>query len=416
MIVRFEKNGETQMTEFLVTHFIKNHEAVEKVSVRTAYGVLASVVGIFCNVFLFGMKLILGLVLHSVSVTADAFNNLSDAGSSIISFIGVKMAEKPADEEHPFGHGRMEYIAALIVAFLVMEVGFTFFKDSFSKIWHPETLHFQAISIAILLLSIGVKLWLGVFNRKLGEKIQSKVMMAVFADSMGDVITTSATILSLIVYGLTGVNIDAFVGLGVALVVMWAGFSIAKDTLEPLIGEAVDPEIYEKIKKYVEKYDGIVGTHDLIVHNYGPNRSMASIHAEVPNDVNIETSHEIIDRIEREAMEELGIFLVIHMDPIETKDRQVLMIRGQVEELLKKLDPDSSIHDLRVVNGEEQINIIFDMVVPFRYSDEVKERLQYELIDGLQKIDPRYQCVITVEHSYVSAQEAETPKTGEDEK
>ena len=179
-----------------------------------------------------------------------------------------------------------------------------------------------------------------------------------------------------------------------------------------MIGEAVDPEIYEKIKKYVEKYEGIVGTHDLIVHNYGPNRSMASIHAEVPNDVNIETSHEIIDRIEREAMEELGIFLVIHMDPIETKDQQVLMIRGQVEELLKKLDPDSSIHDLRVVNGEEQINIIFDMVVPFRYSDEVKERLQYELIDGLQKIDPRYQCVITVEHSYVSAQEAETPEKG----
>ena len=201
-------------------------------------------------------------------------------------------------------------------------------------------------------------------------------------------------------------------GLGVALVVMWAGFSIAKDTLEPLIGEAVDPEIYEKIKKYVEKYEGIVGTHDLIVHNYGPNRSMASIHAEVPNDVNIETSHEIIDRIEREAVEELGIFLVIHMDPIETKDHQVLMIRGQVEELLKKLDPDSSIHDLRVVNGEEQINIIFDMVVPFRYSDEVKERLQYELIDGLQKIDPRYQCVITVEHSYVSAQEAEIPGEG----
>ena len=407
MIVRFEKNGETQMTEFLVTHFIKNHEAVEKVSVRTAYGVLASVVGIFCNVFLFGMKLILGLVLHSVSVTADAFNNLSDAGSSIISFIGVKMAEKPADEEHPFGHGRMEYIAAMIVAFLVMEVGFTFLKDSFSKIWHPETLHFQAISIAILLLSIGVKLWLGVFNRKLGEKIQSKVMMAVFADSMGDVITTSATILSLIVYGLTGVNIDAFVGLGVALVVMWAGFSIAKDTLEPLIGEAVDPEIYEKIKKYVEKYEGIVGTHDLIVHNYGPNRSMASIHAEVPNNVDIETSHEVIDRIERDAVEELGIFLVVHMDPIETKNPEVLQIREDAYQVMKETDPACSLHDFRVVHGKDRINLIFDMVVPREYDEEKKNDVKARFCDTMKQKDGRYEFVITMEHSFVAEEKEE---------
>ena len=388
------------MTEFLVRHFVKDYEAVEKSAVRTAYGVLASMVGIVCNVFLFLVKFIVGLLLHSVSVTADAFNNLSDAASSIISFIGVKMAGKPADKEHPFGHGRIEYIAALIVSFLVLEVGFTFLKDSVSKIRTPETLNFRLISVVILILSIGVKLWLGVFNKKLGKKIDSKVMMAVFTDSMGDVITTSATILSLVIFRLTGLNIDGIVGIGVALVVMWAGVGIAKDTLEPLIGEAIDPEEYDKVKHFVERYQGIEGTHDLIIHNYGPNQSMASIHAEVPNDADIEEAHELIDRIERDAVDELGILLVIHMDPIEMRDEQVMTVRGEVEAALKELDPQCSIHDLRVVNGMGQINLIFDMVVPFEYDEEEKNNLQLQLREKLQEIDKRYQCVITMEHSY----------------
>lgn len=388
------------MTEFLVRHFVKDYEAVEKSAVRTAYGVLASMVGIVCNVFLFLVKFIVGLLLHSVSVTADAFNNLSDAASSIISFIGVKMAGKPADKEHPFGHGRIEYIAALIVSFLVLEVGFTFLKDSVSKIRIPETLNFRLISVVILILSIGVKLWLGVFNKKLGKKIDSKVMMAVFTDSMGDVITTSATILSLVIFRLTGLNIDGIVGIGVALVVMWAGVGIAKDTLEPLIGEAIDPEEYDKVKHFVERYQGIEGTHDLIIHNYGPNQSMASIHAEVPNDADIEEAHELIDRIERDAVDELGILLVIHMDPIEMRDEQVMTVRGEVEAALKELDPQCSIHDLRVVNGMGQINLIFDMVVPFEYDEEEKNNLQLQLMEKLQEIDKRYQGVITMEHSY----------------
>ncbi len=295
------------MTDFLVKHFIKEYEHTEKVSVRTAYGVLASIVGIFCNILLFIVKFIVGLTVHSVSVMADAFNNLSDAGSSLISFVGVKIASKPADEEHPFGHGRMEYISALVVSFLVLEVGFTFLKDSIHKIKSPEILNFQMFSILILILSIGVKLWLGLFNRKLGRKIDSKVMIAMFTDSMGDVLTTSATILSLLFFHFTKINIDGFIGIGVALVVMWAGIGIAKDTLEPLLGEAVDPENYKRIKNFVESYDGIIGSHDLIVHNYGPNRSMASIHAEVPNNADITESHEIIDRIERDAIENLGI-------------------------------------------------------------------------------------------------------------
>ena len=369
---------------------------------RTAYGVLASIVGIFCNVFLFAVKFAVGLVMRSVSVTADAFNNLSDAGSSIISFVGVKMAEKPADKDHPFGHGRIEYIAALVVSFLVLEVGFTFLKYSIGKIRNPETLNFQLVSVVILILSIAVKLWLGLFNRKLGEKIDSKVMMAVFTDSMGDVVTTAATILSLIFFAATGINIDGIVGVGVALVVMWAGVGIARDTLEPLIGEAIDPEVYRQIKHFVEGYDGIEGTHDLIVHNYGPGRSMASIHAEVPNDVDIEKSHEIIDRIEREAAKELGIFLVIHMDPVEMKDKSVLRIRDKAVQILNDLDPSSSLHDFRVVHGEHQINLIFDLVVPIDYDDEKKDALTLRLTERLKGADPRYECVITVESDYVA--------------
>lgn len=393
------------MTEFLVKHFVKDYEHTEKVSVRTAYGVLASMVGIFCNVFLFAVKFVIGLIVHSVSVTADAFNNLSDAGSSIISFVGVKIASKPADKEHPFGHGRMEYIAALIVSFLVMEVGFTFLKDSFGKIKSPEILNFQLMSVVILVLSIGVKLWLGLFNRKLGEKIDSKVMMAAFTDSMGDVLTTTVTIVSLLVFQITGVNIDGFVGIGVALVVMWAGFGIAKDTLEPLLGEAVDPEEYQKIKKFVEGYDGVVGSHDLIVHNYGPNRSMASIHAEVPNNVNIETSHEVIDRIERDAVENLGIFLVVHMDPIEIEDEHVLLIRNRANQAIAEIDDSCTIHDFRVVDGQKQINLIFDLVVPREYDKEKQNEIERTLCEKMKEQEERYEFVITVEHSFVSTTE-----------
>ena len=390
------------MTEFLVKHFVKDYKDVEKVSVRTAYGVLASIVGIFCNVFLFAVKFTVGLVLGSVSVTADAFNNLSDAGSSVIGFVGVKMAEKPADADHPFGHGRMEYIAALVVSFLVIEVGFTFLKDSVGRVRNPEEMSFSAVSVCILLLSIAVKLWLGLFNRKLGERIDSKVMKAVFTDAMGDVVTTGATIFSLVFFGATGINIDGFVGAGVALVVMWAGIGIARDTLEPLIGEAIDPEEYEKIKSFVESYDGIEGTHDLIVHNYGPGRSMASIHAEVPNNVDIEKSHEIIDRIERDAGKNLGIFLVIHMDPIETRDESVLEIRQRTAEILDELDPACSLHDFRVDPGEGQVNLIFDMVIPIEYDEKMRKELPQRLAERVKEIDPRYQCVITVDYDYVA--------------
>ncbi len=392
------------MVDFLVHKFVKNYENTENAQVRTEYGVLAGLVGIVCNLLLFGGKLAVGLLLHSISVMADAFNNLSDAASSVIGFVGVKMASKPADRDHPFGHGRIEYIAALIVSFLVIQVGWSFLKSAAGKIRDPEDLSFRALSLVVLLGSIGVKLWMGYFNRKLGKRIHSKVMMATAADAMGDVVTTSATVASILFFRFTGVNIDGFVGIAVALVVIWAGIGIAKDTLEPLIGEAVDPEVYHKITEMVESYDGILGSHDLIVHNYGPTRSLASIHAEVPNDVDIEVSHEIIDRIEREAAKKLGIFLVIHMDPVEHEDPDWEERKQAVLEILDELDGRITLHDFRVVRGRGRIRLFFDIVVPYEMKDEEAEAVKRELEERLKLCDSQTECVITVDKSYVGGE------------
>lgn len=388
------------MTDFLVKRFIKNYENVQEGEVRTRYGILASVVGICCNILLFAVKLAIGIFAHSISVMADAFNNLSDAASSIIGFIGVKMAEKPADDEHPFGHGRIEYISAFIVAFLVIQVGFSLFKTSFGKIREPEPMSFHAVTVVILILSMGVKLWLGMFNSKLGRRIDSKVMMATAADSLGDVMTTASTVVSLMVFGILGANLDGIIGLIVSVVVMFAGYNIAKDTLAPLIGEAIDPEVYHKISRFVESYDGIVGSHDLIVHNYGPSRSMASIHAEVPRDVDIDISHEIIDRIERDAMRKLNLFLVIHMDPLEVKDELVNQYRNMVDDIIKNLDSRLGIHDFRVVSGKESQNLIFDLVVPREYGQSARDNLKKKVREEVEKRDNACYCVITIESSF----------------
>ena len=388
------------MTEFLVNKFIKDSANIESTEVRTRYGMLASVVGIFCNVLLFSVKLAIGLILSSLAVTADAFNNLSDAASSIISFVGVKMAGKPADAEHPFGHGRIEYIAALIVSFLVIEVGFTFFKSSISKIMHPEEITFDPVPFIILILSILVKLWMAFFNNKLGKRIDSKVMLATAADSLGDVITTSATVISIVICHFTSINVDAIAGLIVSGIVIWSGVSIAKDTLEPLIGQRVPSELYQKITDMVESYEGIVGAHDLIVHNYGPNRSMATIHAEVPNDVSIEASHEIIDRIERDAKKELNILLVIHMDPVEMRDEEVLELRDKTSHIVHALDPELHFHDFRVLKENEQKNLIFDLVVPDSYTEKDANRVMHQLIALLHEMEKNVDCIITLYRSF----------------
>ena len=388
------------MTDLLVKLFVKDYEQTDNLQVRTRYGLLSGMVGICCNVLLFLAKLFTGMMINSISVMADAFNNLSDAASSIISFVGVKMSEKPADKEHPFGHGRIEYISAFIVAFLVIQVGFSLFKSSLGKLFHPEELSFSLISVGILGLTVAVKLWMCLFNRKLGKRIQSSVMPATAADSLGDTGATAATIFSIVVYGVWHVNIDGLVGIAVSILVMIAGINIAKDTLAPLIGEAIDPEIYQKITGFVEQYDGIIGSHDLIVHNYGPGRSMASIHAEVPSNVEIGKSHAVVDQIERDAQKKLGIFLVIHMDPVDADNPMTAELKKMVEEILAGLDERLSLHDFRIVDAGNQINIIFDLVVPREYTKARQDELKQKIYQRIREQDSRYFCVITAECSF----------------
>ncbi len=402
-IIKQKQEVEMRMTELLVKLFVKDHNNTEDIRVRTRYGVLSSCVGIFCNVLLFVVKLLIGLGMRSLAIMADAFNNLSDAASSVIGFIGVRMAGKPADREHPFGHGRIEYIAALIVSFLIIQVGLSSLQSSFQKLFAPEPIVFEWISFVILLLSVGVKLWMAYFNRKLGKRINSKVMLATAADSAGDVIVTGATLGSVLICHFTSVNVDAIAGMAVSLLVIWAGISIAKDTLEPLIGQRPDPQLAQNIREMVESYDGIVGTHDLLIHNYGPSRSMASIHAEVPRDVDIEVSHEIIDRAEREVAEKLNIFLVIHMDPVEIHDEKVLAVREKLGRVIQALDDKMTFHDFRVVGGREQITLIFDLVVPFSYSQQDADRAVGQITALMKEIDSRYRCVITVDKDYSGA-------------
>lgn len=388
------------MIDFLVRRFVKDYEEISEARVRTGYGVLASCVGIICNGLLFAVKFLVGFMSGSISVMADAFNNLSDAASSVIGFVGVRMAQKPADADHPFGHGRIEYISAFVVAFIVIQVGFSLFQTSIGKIRHPEEIVFSVTSVVILLLSVLIKLWLGYFNRKLGNRIQSAVMKATAADCLGDVAATSATIVSMVVYGVFGWNIDGMIGLIVSVVVMIAGVNIAKDTLTPLIGEAIDPAVYREINEFVLGYDGVVGTHDLIVHNYGPSKRMASIHAEVPRDTDIELSHEIVDTIERDCLRHLGVFLVVHMDPIETRDERTAAMKEMVARILEGLDSRLDFHDFRVVAGQERNNLIFDLVVPREYNQAMQDTIKKKISEEVHRHRPDCYCIITVENSY----------------
>ena len=363
-------------------------------------GYREGVVSVVLNLLLFVLKYYAGIVSASVALIADAWHTLSDSLTSLVVIFGIRMSSRKPDKEHPFGHGRIEYIAALIVSFLVIEVGFTFFKSSISKIMHPEEITFDPVPFIILILSILVKLWMAFFNNKLGKRIDSKVMLATAADSLGDVITTSATVISIVICHFTSINVDAIAGLIVSGIVIWSGVSIAKDTLEPLIGQRVPSELYQKITDMVESYEGIVGAHDLIVHNYGPNRSMATIHAEVPNDVSIEASHEIIDRIERDAKKELNILLVIHMDPVEMRDEEVLELRDKTSHIVHALDPELHFHDFRVLKENEQKNLIFDLVVPDSYTEKDANRVMHQLIALLHEMEKNVDCIITLDRSF----------------
>lgn len=388
------------MTGFLVKKFVPDCENVQSSEVRTAYGMLSSIVGIICNALLFLAKLIVGMVINSVSVMADAFNNLSDAASSVISLVGVKISARPSDKDHPFGHGRAEYISALLVAFVILEVGLSCIRSSFEKIVSPEAVSFSYLSIAILVGSMLVKLWLSFFNRRLAKKTNSSVMRATATDSLNDVMVTGATVVSILIFEFFNLNLDGYIGIVVAILIFISGINIIKDTVKPLLGEAPDPEICDALVEKVLSYEGVVGTHDLVIHSYGPSRSMASIHAEVPADINIMFAHETIDRIERDVQNEMGIFLVIHMDPIEVDNALVDSARETVIDIIAALDCGVTMHDFRIVSGEKQTNLIFDIVVPHSFSDREAERISQEIKTKVTEKNSTYQCVITVDRSY----------------
>ena len=389
------------MTEFLVRRFIRHPEAVHDQKVRTEYGSLSGNVGICVNVLLFLAKFIVGLLSGAVSVTADAFNNLSDAVTSVMALIGVKMAEKPADEEHPFGHGRIEYISGFIVAFLVLQVGFSLFKSSAGKLLHPEALSVSYVSLFVLSLTVLAKYWLSAFNRKLGERIQSTVMLATAADARSDMLATSATIFSLFMFRFTGLNIDGACGLVVSVFVLKAGIGIAKDTLEPIIGQRMDPVLADKIMGFVKSYQGVIGVHDLIINNYGPSNCIASIHVELDSSMSLDDAHLLLDRIEVDAKHRLNILLVTHADPIDTRDPETLRLRKLVLKIVEEeAEPSVSCHDVRLVHGSHGINAVFDLVVPWSYSETQIDQLVGDIKGRVEKNGPATRCIITVEHGY----------------
>lgn len=373
------------MTELLLRLFVKNNRDTDDPVVRGAYGRLAGIVGIVCNLLLFAGKLVAGTLAGAVSITADAVNNLSDASSSLVTLLGFKLAERPADEEHPYGHARMEYLSGLLVAVLILVIGVELAKSSIQKILHPEAVEFSVLTLCVLVASILVKLWMCLFCRKLGKRIDSTTLEATAADSRNDVITTSAVLLGCLAGHFFHWKIDGWVGALVALFILASGWSIAKETISPLLGKQADPELVRRISDLVLSHPKILGIHDLMVHDYGPGQCFASVHAEMDMHEDPMACHDILDDIERDAMRDLRVHLVIHYDPVVTDDEELNRLRGIVGELLRGIDPAIRTHDFRMVRGPSHTNLIFDMEIPFDLGgrrrelyDAVRQRVRQE--------------------------------------
>ena len=388
------------LTDILIKTFIKDKDNIRDKNVRQKYGYLGGFVGIACNVALSGVKIAIGLMVNSIAITADAVNNLSDAASSIITVIGFKITNKPADREHPFGHGRIEYISAMVVSFMVILVGFEFLKSSFERVRNPEAVKFDIIPFSVLLISIGVKVWLSRFYKRIGRKIGSKTMEASAADSLSDVITTSVVAMSLLASLWTAFPADGYVGLLVSALIIYSGISLTKDTLNPLLGEAPEPEFIRSITEKVLSYDGIIGIHDMIVHNYGPGRCVVSLHAEIPANMDIMKAHDVIDLAEQEISKEMDIHMVIHMDPINTDDKVVQETQNKITELISEMHEELTIHDFRIVGGEEHKNLIFDLVVPFEYDEKMAKDLSNEVAREIKTKYPECDAIIYIDRAY----------------
>lgn len=388
------------MTKLLIKLFVKDSENTANEAVRTRYGVLSGVVGIVLNIILSVFKMIFGAITRSVSIIADGANNIFDAVSSIISLVGFKISGKPADDEHPFGHGRIEYVSALTLAFIILIMGFELIKTSVDKFTNPEAVIFSAPAVVVLVFSIIAKIWLAAFNKTVGKKIDSVAVNAVVADSIGDIAATTCSLIALIASKFTALPVDAVMGIIVALVVIYAGIGIIKDTLGPLLGEPPAKEIVEKLEELVLSYDGIVGIHDLVLHSYGHSKIIGSLHAEVPSDVDIMESHDTIDLIERDIREKLGIEISIHMDPILVNDPLTDELREMTAKVLGEISADITFHDFRIVKGQTHTNLIFDIVIPHSSllrPDEIKNLIESKI----RQENEAYFTVINVDRSYV---------------
>jgi cation diffusion facilitator family transporter len=388
------------MTTLLIRFFIPK-EDLSGTELRKAYGKLGSWVGILLNIVLAFFKILMGLLVKSVSITADGVNNFSDAGASIITLIGFRLAGKPADEDHPFGHARIEYISALIVSFLILFLGLQLIGTSFQKILSPEVFTFNGFAVLILVVSIFVKLWLSYFNKVLGNKINSTAMKATAADSMNDVISTIGVLISVLISHFTPFNIDGYMGILVAIFILYSGIEIIKESVNPLLGEAPSKELIQSIQKKLLAYEGVLGIHDLVVHSYGPYQTFASVHVEVASNENLLESHDKVDLIEREFKTDLGIHLVIHLDPIITDDEKTKALYQLTTEVVHSIDPALSIHDFRIIEGTTHTNLIFDVVVPTDFPLSNKALLS-SIEKKVQQKDSTYYVVLTVDRNYIA--------------
>lgn len=386
------------MRQFLIRRFIDNYEDVKNPAVRESYGKLAGVVGIVSNVILCTIKIVTGFLFGSIAILADGINNLADASSSLITLIGFRLAAKPADEDHPYGHARIEYITGLIVSMLIIILGLQLLGTSVGKALHPDPLEFSGLSIVVLVIAIAMKIWQARFNIKMGEAIDSATLKATGQDSRNDVISTSVVLIGILIGKFSGIQLDGILGILVALFIIYSGFQLIKETADPLLGSAPDPALVDAIQTRVVAHPGVLGIHDLVVHDYGPGRIFASVHVEVDAHGNLMESHDMIDNIERTVCQELHIHLVVHMDPLDTKDPLTQKVKEELKEITAEMEGVLSTHDLRVVSGYTHHNVIFDVVI----SQECKKtdpELKEELTKKMRQYDSKYCPVITVEHN-----------------
>lgn len=381
------------MTKVILNLFMKKEkDNTDSPKVRNKMGTIGGVVGIICNVILFALKFFAGIVTGAISITADAFNNLADAASSVITLIGFYIAGKPADEDHPFGHGRMEYVSGFVVALAILMMGFELLQSAIGKIIDPEDIHFQVISVVILVVSILVKFWMASFNKYVGNLIDSETLRATAKDSLFDCISTAAVLVGLLLYRFAELNLDGWFGLLVAGFVLWGGYGTVKDTVNPLLGETPDAELVKAIEDMVLHHDTIIGVHDMIIHDYGPGRRIVSLHAEVPANVDILEAHDLIDHVEKRIMQEYLCEATIHMDPVVIDDDEINCMRHMAERIVKDYNDKLSIHDFRMVKGNTHTNVIFDLVIPYGK--------EYEVKDIVAKIRQRVQETLTKEMNH----------------